>query len=304
MYRILLALPSSLTEAQLLPLKPYATHVLATLLDAQVFHLLPDSSLRPQNPSNIPREYFIEDGADAAIVTGQAATNAASETRPRKKGRPAKREKAKKAKDAVISLDKWLDKNTYTFPIYPDMLAGPSSLPPAGLATKTTHTLISHPPTASRAIYGMQKHELMEALDPSPRPVYTLGHTGIVQGAAPVIDPALMAAAPSAGREALARANEAVLTRLKKIDEMAAEQGLEVGGEGGEMTGLTRVERAVNEFREGKSRGGILSLLDGAGFEMPDLSSQVGDATVGPPTKPVASGSNVAGSAPAGFATS
>ena len=46
---------------------------------------------------------------------------------------------------------------------------------------------------------------------------------------------------------------------------MAAEQGLEVGGEGGEMTGLLRVEKAVKEFQEGKSRGGILALLDGAG---------------------------------------
>ena len=64
------------------------------------------------------------------------------------------------------------------------------------------------------------------------------------------------------------RANDAVLARLRKIDEMAAEQGLEVGGEGGEMTGLARVERAVREHREGLSRGGILNLLDGAGVDM------------------------------------
>ena len=68
-------------------------------------------------------------------------------------------------------------------------------------------------------------------------------------------------------RDAPERANGAVLARLKKIDEMAAERGLEVGGEGGEQTGLARVERAVKEFCEGKagSKGGILNLLEGAG---------------------------------------
>lgn len=274
----MLSLPSSLVEAHLLPLRPYATHVLSNLLDAQIFHILPDASLRPQDPSNIPREYFVEDEADPAAILGQSLEASAMEdgvTRPKKKGRPGKRDKMKRAKDAVTALDKWLDKNTYTYSV--ESVAGPSSMPPGGTLTKTTHSLISHPPTASRTIYTMQKGELLQAVNLSSTPVLALGHTGLnTEGITPVIDPVLMAAAAntSPGRAALARANEAVFTRLKKIDEMAAEQGLEVGGEGGDMTGLRRVERAVQEFREGKSRGGILSLLEGAGIESPEDGSE------------------------------
>jgi hypothetical protein len=66
------------------------------------------------------------------------------------------------------------------------------------------------------------------------------------------------------GVDALEHANLAVLARLKKIDEMAAEKGMEVGGEGGELTGLGRVERAVRELRSG-GKGGILGLSEGAG---------------------------------------
>ena len=64
------------------------------------------------------------------------------------------------------------------------------------------------------------------------------------------------------GRGVLRTANEAVLRRLREIDEMAASQGLEVGGEGGEKTGLARVEKVVGEMEEGSS--GILAMV-GAG---------------------------------------
>lgn len=61
------------------------------------------------------------------------------------------------------------------------------------------------------------------------------------------------------GRQALRTANEAVSRRLKEIDEMAASQGLEVGGEGGEKTGLARIEKVVGEMEEGGS--GILGMV-------------------------------------------
>ena len=60
------------------------------------------------------------------------------------------------------------------------------------------------------------------------------------------------------GRDVLRTANEAVLRRLREIDEMAASQGLEVGGEGGEKTGLARVEKVVGEMEWGSS--GILEM--------------------------------------------
>jgi hypothetical protein len=69
------------------------------------------------------------------------------------------------------------------------------------------------------------------------------------------------------GMEALERANMAVLGRLKRIDAIAAEKGMEVGGEGGELTGLGRVERAAGELgKAGQGKGGILNLTEGAGL--------------------------------------
>lgn len=61
------------------------------------------------------------------------------------------------------------------------------------------------------------------------------------------------------GGEVVRAANEAVLRRLREIDEMAASQGLEVGGEGGEKTGLTRVEKVVSEMEGGGC--GILGIV-------------------------------------------
>ena len=61
------------------------------------------------------------------------------------------------------------------------------------------------------------------------------------------------------GGEVLRTANEAVLRRLREIDEMAASQGLEVGGEGGEKTGLARIEKVVGEMEVGGC--GILGIF-------------------------------------------
>jgi hypothetical protein len=267
MYRTLLALPASLSPAHLLPLQPYATYLLSVLLSSRAFHILPKSSLRPQNPTELPRGRFVEDTTDTASESSTA----------KKKGRPSKRDKARKAKDAVAALDRWLEKNTYTFPdSATEDGGGPGVV--ATATVKTTHTLISHPPTGSRAIYSMEKTRLLNIIDrsgTSPRPDNAAGRSN-VDGSQPpmlpvnLIDPAKKQAITDAHgpleREALARANDAVLARLKRIDEMAAERGLEVGGEGGEKTGLSRVERAVQEFKEG-GRGGIMSLLEGAGLE-------------------------------------
>lgn len=219
------------------PLRPYATFVLSKLLDAQVFHILPESSLRPHNPAILPREFFVRDDADAASVMAISeqsdAAGPSTKPPPKKKGRPSKRDKAKKAKDALAVLDKWLEKNTFTYPVPPTADPEEAQIP------KKTHALIANPPVTTHSNYAVQKTALLEQLT-SP-------------------------CTADVGIPALARANEAVLARLKRIDEMAAEQGLEVGGEGGDMTGLVRVEKAVEELRNGKSKGGILNLLEGAG---------------------------------------
>lgn len=198
----------------------------------------------------------------------------------KKKGRPSKRDKVRKAKDAVVALDKWLEKNTYAYPDSANELGEGGS---TAYLPRTTHTLISHPPTVSRAIYTVQKTHILNAIDtPGAVPPSASGNGDVFPGSnADSSRPPVSAVSSSEAsrthllphsrgsleRDALERANEAVLARLKKIDEMAAERGLEVGGEGGEQTGLARVERAVKEFCEGKagSKGGILNLLEGAG---------------------------------------
>ncbi|TFK56943.1 hypothetical protein OE88DRAFT_76040 [Heliocybe sulcata] len=277
-YQSLTSLPTSLTEPQLAPLPPHVTYVLSTLLDAQVFHVLPSSTLNPYNPCTLPREIFIHDdipaasyehvsraaSADASGWSGQSTPVPDGPT-PKKKGRPSKRERMRKSKDAVLSLDKWLDK---------------SSWPPPGQQQSngesngaTTHVLITNQPTSSLNNYRSYKYYLVDTLVPRA-------------GAQGTHDPV-------AGQHAIQRANAAILTRLKKIDQMAAEEGLEVGGEGGERTGLARVEKAVAELgRPGAvgAVGGILSLLEGAGLE--GSSASAGES-LGPRTAPTQGGPDV-----------
>lgn len=59
--------------------------------------------------------------------------------------------------------------------------------------------------------------------------------------------------------DAVDRAGSRVLRRLREIDAAAAERGLEVGSEGGELSAIGRVEKAVNERQ-------VLSLLEGGGL--------------------------------------
>lgn len=228
-------------------LAPYASQVVSALVNAKVFYVLPVSELGSYNPRILPREVFIEDvdemgQGDARVLplepevdpasTGLDDTQADARTPTRvqkKKGRPSKRDIAKRAKDAVTGLDRWLDR---TESVSVGRVAGGT-----GPNRARGHVLLSHAhaPAVSRENYRAQKTRVLDAL---------LKNEG------------------GKGMEALEVANVAVLGRLRKIDAMAAEKGMEVGGEGGELTGLGRVERAVGELR---ANGGILGLSQGAG---------------------------------------
>lgn len=251
LYGTLLTLPSRLDESPLLKLKPYVVHVLSTLLDRKAFYILPHSSYKAQNPSQLPREIFVPEGQDMSTVLQATIppgndSNAAISAPSKKKGRPSKRDKIRKAKEALTSLEKYVDKNT--------VLRTPLSSD--GTQPEVAHAIFGQAPHVSLANYGAQKDDLLATI-----------HTDVPVGAEPT-DPSL----PSS-QAALLRANEAVLQRLKQIDAMAAEQGLEVGGEGGEQTGLERVERAVDELRRSSGAGagaGILALLEGAGMDAND----------------------------------
>lgn len=141
---------------------------------------------------------------------------------PKKKGRPTRREKAKKAKVALDGLDKWLDK---TSPILP-MTSG------RGFRTSTTTTLEQ---------YQLHKSLMLNAAYTSPD--------------------------TSDERSAIERANLFVLDRLKTAEELVSADIFSTLTEGNLNAGLARVERAVGAFdAHADRRGGILSLLEGAGI--------------------------------------
>ncbi|CCM05197.1 uncharacterized protein FIBRA_07406 [Fibroporia radiculosa] len=257
-HKFLLSMPHHISEVELRPLRGYVNHTLKVLLDARAFHILPHSSLRPYNPSVLPREIFIPEGQESAVFAALTGVPSMSQNSrlPKKKGRPSKREKMKKAKDALIALEKYVDKNTV--PLLPEppwhMGAGGGAM--LSDSQQTTHILVANPPIASRDNYRVHKGQLLDELVPKSQipsaESFATSETNL-------------------GQQAVQRANEAVLERLKIIDEMAAERGLEVGGEGGEKTGLARVERAVRQMHQigmVAQRGGILALLDGAGIEL------------------------------------
>lgn len=223
-------------------LAPYASQVLSALTNTKAFYILPVSKLGPYNPRMLPREVYIEEvdemtegtaplesELDQPVAglscTGEDAVMTAKV--PKKKGRPSKREMAKRAKEAISGLDRWLERTDSVG----RTADGDGPVP----SRARGQAVLSHAPTVSRANYGAQK----------------MGVLG-----------ALLEREDGRGVEALERANLAVLGRLKKIDAMAAERGMEVGGEGGELTGLSRVERASVEL----AKGGLLGLSEGAGI--------------------------------------
>lgn len=224
-------------------LAPYASQVLSALTNAKAFYILPVSKLGPHNPRMLPREVYMEDVDEITegtapleseldqpvpglSSTGEDAVTTAKVPK-KKKGRPSKREIAKRAKEAIAGLDRWLERT--------DSVGQAVGTDGAGPSRARGQALLSHAPTVSRANYGAQKTRVLGAL---------------------------MEREDGSGVETLERANLAVLGRLKKIDAMAAERGMEVGGEGGELTGLGRVERAAGEL----DKGGLLGLTGGAGL--------------------------------------
>jgi hypothetical protein len=254
-YASLIELPCTLTASHLLPLQPYTTYTLSVLLSTQTFHIVPESSQYPLKPRELPRERFVQDVHDGYdsfapnYATGKRKDWDTPTEMPKKKGRPSKRDKAKRVKDALGILDKWLEKSGFTpqatLPPDGDGTFGATALCPTPV---TTHVLLSNPPTASRVEYQAQKANFLGSLDMTS--------------------------------QSLQRANQAVLVRMRKIDEMAAEKGLEVGGEGGERTGLIRVERAVAGLANDEK--GILGLLEGAGMEDEQYGREESTPAIGP----------------------
>jgi hypothetical protein len=91
-----------MTDMLVLPqfnaLRPYVQYILSCLQKDQVFVILPKSDLGPMNPRDLPREIYAEDGIVFSDVV------------QKKKGRPARKDKGKKARIALDELDELVSK--------------------------------------------------------------------------------------------------------------------------------------------------------------------------------------------------
>ncbi|KAF9029250.1 hypothetical protein BDZ89DRAFT_1065585 [Hymenopellis radicata] len=107
----------SLSDAFETSLRAAAINITRLLVDADVFYIIPDSSLGTQYPRVLPREVIVHDTSDA----------------PKKKGRPSKADRVQKSQQAVDSLGQWLEQT-----------GAPSS---SEEGAPTTHRLLVEDPT-------------------------------------------------------------------------------------------------------------------------------------------------------------
>jgi len=222
-YLSLKMLPDSFDSEPLLPLKLPVCYILSVLFKNHIFFIVPHSDLNPLNPRTLPREIFI-DGHHLL----PAALNA-----PKKKGRPSKRDKAKKAKTALEDLDSWLDR------------AANTSATNVSLAIDHNHFVAAYPTGTSLARYQTEKSSLLNGIN-----------TDIQSGSLQT-------------QSTVERANRFILERLKSANQLDSLQGLPLPSEGEELVGISRIERALEELAHptGSNWGvGALGLLEGAGM--------------------------------------
>lgn len=100
-------MPEAVANSHVRNLQPYTTFILSCLWKDQVFFILPKNELGPLNPRHLPRELFAHEGL--ILESGSQ----------KRKGRPAGREKRKKARAALQGLDEWIAKPSTSIEIGP-----------------------------------------------------------------------------------------------------------------------------------------------------------------------------------------
>jgi hypothetical protein len=234
-YRELVCLPRDI-ERCMPACKETVSYLLGWLAERNAFSIIPASHLQAENPRSLPREIVNSE----THANGSDVESIADGTK-RKTGRPSKAEKQQRAKNALVQLDKWIEKSSY-----PEENTGGRSDSWQEVERsdgtegneRTTHILLSQRPTVSLDNYRQRKAEMLARISES--------HTED--------DP-------------VDRASRRVLARLRKIDALAAERGLEIGTEGGDKSGLGRVEKAMEEVEDRERRKGLLGLVNGAGLD-------------------------------------
>ncbi|KAG6862447.1 hypothetical protein C0995_011887 [Termitomyces sp. Mi166 len=218
------ALPTSLNVDHLQPLQPHVSYILSVLLEGTVFFITPESGSRSLNPRNLPREIFVEDGTVPPLDVNA----------PKKKGRPTKRDKFKKAKLGLDSLDQWL----YDTPPPLSTIAGLSlsSLEPSSDINK------NNPVETTLLQYRTEKAQILDVIDSQSTSTTSSSHKNLT----------------------IQKSNQFILERLKAAEGFFSTESTSDD----QTTGVSRIERAVNELGVVNSvgrLGGALSLLEGAG---------------------------------------
>lgn len=93
-------MPEAVANTHVRNLQPYTAFILSCLWEDQVFFILPKNEFGPLNPRVLPRELFAH---EAPILNPESGSQ-------KRKGRPAGREKSKKARAALQGLDEWIAK--------------------------------------------------------------------------------------------------------------------------------------------------------------------------------------------------
>lgn len=120
----------NLTSQQVISFRPQVQYVISRLQKDDVFLILPKSDLGPMNPRDLPREIYADDG----IVFSNPAQ--------KRKGRPARREKGKKARLALDELNQLLSNSEGSASSTDlDMLTGYQSTKNTLLETISAETL-------------------------------------------------------------------------------------------------------------------------------------------------------------------
>ncbi|KAG5653350.1 hypothetical protein H0H81_000972 [Sphagnurus paluster] len=219
------ALPDSLAANHLQPLQPIARLIIHVFSRDNVFFIIPNSDLGALKPRELPREIFVDEGN--ILPLDPAA--------PKKRGRPTKRDRAKKARLAIDDLDRWI-KDTATLSTSPS--TSTLVLPP------TSDSIADDPLLSTLQRYHDEKTQILNSIDNQSEPTTLSSHIGTVVN----------------------KANKFVLERLKAAEGLFTLDRVLVNSS--ERAGVARVERAVNELGNltplGRN-GGALSLLEGAG---------------------------------------
>ncbi|KAG6896414.1 hypothetical protein C0992_008416 [Termitomyces sp. T32_za158] len=220
-YIALKALPNSLNVDHLQPLQPHVSYVLSVLFKDETFFITPESGSRSLNPRNLPREIFIEEGAILPLDINA----------PKKKGRPTKRDKVKKAKMSMDSLDKWLH----------DTSSPPSINAASSLSSREASTGIFNPLEMTLTQYQNEKARILGVIDTQPLSTTSLS---------------------------LQKSNQFILERLKAAEDFFAAESTS-GNETTGLPRVERAVNELGVLNAVGRVGGALNLLEGAGKAQP-----------------------------------